>query len=116
MIEEEQPLAARLKTRFGSKLAAVTERLGQTTIEVRPDHLGEVAPALRDEREFRFAVLIDVCGVDYLSYGQDEWDTDDVSSEGFSRGVEGSAMGRFAWADRPAGGAPSARRFVAVMH
>ena len=115
MIEEEQPLAARLKTRFGAKIGAITERLGQVSVEVAPDNLLEVARALRDEREFRFEVLIDVCGVDYLSYGIDEWDTDDVSSEGFSRGVEGATMGRFAWANRPAV-TTSAKRFVAVTH
>ena len=115
MIEEEQPLAARLKTRFGAKIGAIAERLGQVTVEVAPDNLIEVSRALRDEREFRFEVLIDVCGVDYLSYGEDEWDTDDVSNEGFSRGVEGASVGRFSWANRPAT-TTSARRFVAVTH
>ena len=42
--------------------------------------------------------MSDLCGVDYLSYGSDEWDTD-VSAEGFSRGVEGKGAGRFAWGE-----------------
>ena len=31
---------------------------------------------------------MDVCGVDYLSYGSDEWETSDATATGFSRGVE----------------------------
>ena len=113
MPEATQKLVERLTTRFGERLARVAETLGQATIEVAPEHLPEVARALRDE--FKFEVLIDVCGVDYLGYGQDEWDTDDVSSEGFSRGVEGTAgPGRFAWANRPGGTVPN--RFASVVH
>ena len=44
--------------------------------------------------------LVDLCGVDYLGYGSDEWDTD-VSSEGFSRGVEGRGPGRFKFGEVP---------------
>ena len=113
MPEATQKLVERLTTRFGERLARVAETLGQATIEVAPEHLPEVARALRDE--FKFEVLIDVCGVDYLGYGQDEWDTDDVSSEGFSRGVEGTGgPGRFAWANRPVGTVPN--RFASVVH
>jgi NADH-quinone oxidoreductase subunit C len=31
---------------------------------------------------------MDVCGVDYLTYGTDEWNTEDATETGFSRGVE----------------------------
>ena len=44
-----------------------------------------IARSLRDEDEFRFEMLIDVCGVDYLTYGQTEWQTDDATLSGFSR-------------------------------
>ena len=49
--------------------------------------LRDVAVALRDDAAFGFEVLIDVCGVDYLSYGSDEWTTDSATGTGFSRGV-----------------------------
>ena len=45
----------------------------------------EIAKSLRDEGDFQFEMLIDVCGVDYLTYGQSEWQTDDATSSGFSR-------------------------------
>jgi NADH-quinone oxidoreductase subunit C len=61
---------------------------GELTIEVDKDDLIEVATALRNESEFGFEMLVDVCGVDYLTYGVDEWTTDSATGTGFSRGVE----------------------------
>ncbi|MBC7657285.1 MAG: NADH-quinone oxidoreductase subunit C, partial [Frankiaceae bacterium] len=70
----------RLKARFGERAIGVVQAHGETTMEVAPDHWIEVIRALRDEPEFGFELLVDVCGVDYLGYGDDEWDTSDVSS------------------------------------
>jgi NADH-quinone oxidoreductase subunit C len=105
----------RLKARFGERALSVVQAHGETTMELAPDSWIEVIRALRDEPEFGFEQLIDVCGVDYLGYGDDEWDTSDVSSEGFSRGVEGMGPGRFNWENRPRGKGPD-KRFAAVIH
>ena len=48
---------------------------GELTYEVDKDDLIEVATALRNEGDFGFEMLMDVCGVDYLHYGSDEWET-----------------------------------------
>jgi NADH-quinone oxidoreductase subunit C len=115
MSEETLRLAERLTARFGDRLLALREAGGETTVDIAPEHLLEVARALRDERDLRFEQLIDTCGVDYFRFGQTEWDTDGVSNEGFSRGVEGQGPGRFDWSERPT--VPSAeRRFAAVTH
>ncbi|MDO1527379.1 NADH-quinone oxidoreductase subunit C [Fulvimonas sp. R45] len=107
-------LAGRLAARFGDTLKISVVR-NETTAELAAADLLAVAAALRDEPEFRFGELIDLCGVDYLGYGQTEWDTSDVSWTGFSRGVEGEAVGRFRWDDRPRDvGQP--RRYAAVIH
>jgi branched-chain amino acid transport system ATP-binding protein len=50
--------------------------------------------ALRDEAAFRFEQLIDVCGVDYLAYGEAEWATDETTTTGFSRAVDARGSGR----------------------
>ncbi len=105
----------RLKARFGERALSVVHAHGETTMEVAPENWIDVIRALRDEPEFGFEQLIDVCGVDYLGYGDDEWDTSDVSSEGFSRGVEGMGPGRFDWESRPRGKGPD-KRFAAVAH
>ena len=114
-------LADRLKARFGGNAAVMTAEHGEITLELPASQWLDACRALRDEAEFGFEQLIDVCGVDYLGYGEDEWDTDDVSSEGFSRGVEGKGPGRFAWGESPSGEnhvpAPEAgRRYAAVIH
>jgi NADH-quinone oxidoreductase subunit C len=108
-------LAERLVARFGDVLANVETRLGQTTVEVAADDLVKVATALRDEPDFDFSQLIDLCGVDYLGYGQNEWETSGASGTGFSRGVRGEASGRFDWEGRPRE-IDMPRRFASVVH
>ena len=107
-------LAQRIGARLGDKIAATHEWRGEIILEVLPENWLAVAQQLRDADEFHFEQLIDVCGIDYLSYGQTEWDTTDVSATGFSRGVEGEGAGRFDWADRPRVG-PGHRRFAVAV-
>jgi NADH-quinone oxidoreductase subunit C len=90
-----------LEAKLGQKLVRLDEARGEITIEVLPENWLAVAAILRDDAELHFEQLVDLCGIDYLSYGQAEWDTTDVSWTGFSRGVEGEGPGRFGWADRP---------------
>lgn len=90
-----------LEARLDQKLVRFDEMRGEAAIEVLPENWIAVARLLRDDPELQFEQLSDLCGVDYLSYGDAEWDTTDVSSEGFSRGVEGEGPGRFSWANRP---------------
>ena len=111
---QSNSLVERLNARFGDQLK-VSVAHGQVNAEVAAANLLAVATALRDEAGFRFTEAVDLCGVDYLGYGQTEWDTTDVSSNGFSRGVEGEALGRFAWADRPRE-VSIANRFASVTH
>jgi NADH-quinone oxidoreductase subunit C len=87
--------------RFGDRVTVGETLGGIVTIEVDIDAWLEVCRALRDEEDFCYEQLTDLCGVDYLSYGQSEWDTAGASTEGFGRGVEGMGPGRFDWADRP---------------
>jgi NADH-quinone oxidoreductase subunit C len=107
-------LSDQLAARFGDTLTLSSIR-NETTAELAAADLIAVATALRDEPAFRFSELIDLCGIDYLGYGQTEWDTESVSGTGFSRGVEGQAMGRFNWAERPRDN-NHPRRFAAVIH
>ncbi|KGI78156.1 NADH-quinone oxidoreductase subunit C [Oleiagrimonas soli] len=108
-------LAERLVARFGEVLSKVETVRGETTVEVAAGDLLQVATALRDEPEFDFSELIDICGVDYLGYGQNEWETTSVSGAGFSRGVRGEATGRFDWEGRPRN-VEMERRFASVVH
>lgn len=104
-----------LQQRFGAQLSEFSVHAGELRVDVTLAAWLEVARALRDESAFRFEQAIDLCVVDYLSYGEAEWDTGNVSNEGFSRGVEGEGAGRFRWADRPAAGHVSNRFAVVVQ-
>ena len=80
-----QALADSVATRFGDALKLSDTGCGQLTGVVAKESLREVCIALRDE--FGFEMLIDVCGVDYLTYGESEWKTRSATDSGFSRGV-----------------------------
>jgi NADH-quinone oxidoreductase subunit C len=118
------PLSEQLVARFGEAAVQVTQPHAETTLEVSASDWLAVCKSMRDE--FGFETFIDLCGVDYLGYGSDEWDTVGVSSEGFSRGVEGQGPGRFNWGQQPshqtaesASAALDARpskRFAVVLH
>jgi NADH-quinone oxidoreductase subunit C len=80
-------LKERLETKFPDALACKAE-FKEVTLEVAPNDIKSVCMALRDEPEFAFEELIDLCGVDYLAFGDVEWETTGATGTGFSRGVE----------------------------
>ena len=79
-------LAERLKSHFSNALDIV-DAFGETTMEVSPQDLLSVCRTLHDKPDFAFQELVDLCGVDYLAYGDVEWETIDATGHGFSRGV-----------------------------
>jgi NADH-quinone oxidoreductase subunit C len=103
-------LASRITERFGTDLVQVSSHCGELTYEVDKANVLEVARILRDEPPFRFEMLIDLCGVDYLSFGTDEWHTTEATTEGFSRAAERDTI------VPPAEESYDPRRFAAVIH
>jgi NADH-quinone oxidoreductase subunit C len=122
MLEPASAFAERLRARFPGAEVSVDEPRGEVGIVFDAAESHAACEALRDE--FGFEQLIDVAGIDYLGHGSDEWDTD-VSSEGFSRGVEGRNVGRFKFGESPSQQLPEPdgegaiplpqRRFAAVL-
>jgi len=104
----QEAVAARLAERCGDTLVRVASRCGELGFETAPANLLAVAQLLRDE--FAFEMLVDVCGVDYLTYGRDEWATQEATSVGFSRAAEQGII----LADP--GQQFGARRFAVVYH
>ena len=88
MTSAQETLAARIEERFAGRVTRIPSTCGELTYELDKDDLLEIATVLRDDTEFGFDQLMDVCGVDYLTYGQDEWVTESATDSGFSRGVE----------------------------
>lgn len=85
MSESLTLLKSHLDTVLSGKISSSKIVLGELTIEIKPDDLLEVATLLRDDNTCAFEQLIDVCGVDYLAYGDSEWE---IGGSGFSRGVK----------------------------
>ena len=81
-------LAAALSTELGSRGRRLPALAGELAFEVSPADIVEVCRTLRDHPTFAFEVLIDASGIDYLSFGEDEWQTARATGTGFSRGVE----------------------------
>ena len=102
-----QQLLEQLQQRFGEQLESSILALNEVTIEVAAKDLIEICSALESEAELAFTQLIDLCGVDYSTYGLTEWATDDATSEGFSRAVDKDLPVEKKW-DKP--------RFASVMH
>lgn len=73
MSEVDQGLAARLQERFADRITRCDVSRGETTAVLSREHLSEVMTALRDEEPFGFEQLIDLCGVDYLGYGESDY-------------------------------------------
>ena len=110
-----QKLSDSLQQVFSDRLKSCVVANGEVTIEVIPADLLEVCTALRDNENFKFEQLIDVCGVDYSEYGSSEWSTDESTSTGFSRGVEPGVNARLRFGDAPAY-VSERKRFAAVYH
>jgi NADH-quinone oxidoreductase subunit C len=59
----------------------------ELTLTVPREQLLAVMRRLRETRALAFEQCIDVCGVDYATYGQSEWVTRQAPNAGFGRGV-----------------------------
>lgn len=103
----KQTLVETLETELKDRLDAIAVAYNEVTIECAAKHLREVLLSLRDRPALRFNELMDVCGVDYLRYGLYDWETDQATTEGFSRGVEYNEECHFVW-EKP--------RFAVVYH
>ncbi|MDJ0738845.1 MAG: NADH-quinone oxidoreductase subunit C [Gammaproteobacteria bacterium] len=60
---------------------------GELTLTVPRESLLDVMRVLRGNSDLAFEQCIDVCGVDYATYGESEWITSTAANAGFGRGV-----------------------------
>ena len=115
MPNSKQQLADSLRAALGDRILSATVEYDEVTLEIDPGQLLEVAVELRDEHEFQ--QLVDLCGVDYSQYGRDEWQTEEASRSGFSRGVDAAtSTGRLQFGDDLDNLSTQGRRFAAVYH
>ena len=92
-------LTANLNQIFSDKVVSLESRLGELTLVIRADDMLSVLTRLRDDAVLSFDQMVDLCGMDYSSYGSD------VSEGGAYFSSDTSAL---AQAGKP--------RFAAVYH
>ncbi len=80
-------LSKAISEEFGDKFKLLKDASIELGYSVMPDDLIECCRILHDSDAFGFDMLMDVSGVDYLSYGRNEWETLSATSTGFSRGI-----------------------------
>ena len=56
---------------FVGKVVSVDSNLGEVTLVIEANDMQSVLSSLRDDPNFHFEQLIDICGVDYSAYGSD---------------------------------------------
>ena len=101
-------LQTRVNDLLASDLASTTIEFDELTVELKPETSKQALLKLRDQ--LGFEQLVDLCGVDYLSYGVANWESAKASNTGFSRGV-------FDFDEENANGDQyPARRFAVVYH
>tara|TARA_Y100000588_G_scaffold385314_1_gene478358 strand:+ start:1169 stop:1852 length:684 start_codon:yes stop_codon:yes gene_type:complete len=100
-------LSQQLQLEFSNIILSSQVSFDEVTIECGTEHIHFLLTQLRDIKQFDFNQLIDICAVDYLKYGVYDWETEQASESGFSRGVE--RQEKNAWdLDKP--------RFAVVYH
>jgi NADH-quinone oxidoreductase subunit C len=71
MTNELQSLADIIEESIGGSITNVIHSTDELTIEFKREDTIRVCETLRDDTRLSFEVLIDVCGVDYLTYGEE---------------------------------------------
>ena len=87
MSQKNEDIKTRITTCFEDKVNFIESSCNELVFELHSEDLIEVAKELKTNENMMFEQLTDLCGVDYLTYGVDEWTTKSATSSGFSRGV-----------------------------
>ncbi|AHI78840.1 NADH dehydrogenase [Burkholderia thailandensis USAMRU Malaysia  len=74
MASKIETLKANLEAALGARAVSLVEAVGELTLVVKASDYLEVAKQLRDDRSLGFEQLIDLCGIDYQTYGDGVYD------------------------------------------
>lgn len=69
-----EALKDRIVAALGDSALHVSVALGEVTVTVSPEHYVGAMRTLRDAQGCQFEQLIDLCGVDYSTYGDGRWE------------------------------------------
>jgi NADH-quinone oxidoreductase subunit C len=85
--EKNKVLLEAINEILGTETQQIVEKYGELTLEINKDKIVSVMRVLKEADQFLFTQLTDISVVDYLTYGQADWQTQKASSQGFSRAV-----------------------------
>lgn len=103
-----------LENKLASQITASNIAFDELTIDIKAADVLSVCNILKDD--FDFDQLIDVCGVDYLHYGNEEWQTNSATGTGFSRGFDAKTHGRGQLVKQVESELKQPARYAAVYH
>ncbi len=69
-----QELRARIEASLGTRVKSLEQAYGELTLVVPADAYAESMRILRDDPLLGFEMLVDLCGVDYHTYRDVEWE------------------------------------------
>ena len=74
MTTKLETLEAALRNALGDHMQSLVVALGEVTVVVSATNYFFAMRVLRDHVDLRFEELIDLCGIDYLTYGDGAWE------------------------------------------
>ena len=74
MTTKLETLASAVQDALGDKIKNLSSALGEVTVVIGADDYLLAMQLLRDHTSTRFEQMIDLCGVDYQSYGDGRWE------------------------------------------
>lgn len=100
-------LVEKLNKELGGSVNSISLLNNEISLECEVGHIRDVLSQLKGQDAFAFDQLIDLCAVDYLQYGEYDWETESATESGFSRGVDKQDFRAYVL-DRP--------RFAVIYH
>ena len=109
-------LLSSLEEFFGKKISNLKFAFNELSITTTSEILLAVMQALKDIEPFQFDMLVDLAGVDYLEYKEDEWISRESTQSGFSRAVNEKSFGRSSFLKPKQASKKEEPRFAVVYH
>ena len=73
-MSRSESLIQALNASLEGRIQSLETALGEVTLVVKPADYLQVAKVLRDDANLHFEQLIDLCGMDYSTWGDSAWD------------------------------------------
>ena len=86
------------------------------TVIFDEEKLTEILSIFQNNSELNFEILIDIVAIDYSDYGVSEWNSSDVSSKGYSRGIKKDSSGRYTYESSKKHFGQPVKRFAAIYN